>query len=275
MLICDRSMSQTKIRAVGLKRPVPKDVQMVSARTGAADGIGAAMAAAFVERGARVALADIDFTRAAELQGRLGGAALAIACDVAVTDSVDAAVEQAARAFGRLDVIVNNAAVALSGAPDAMPDADWERVINTNLSSAFRVIRAGLPHLRAGGGGSIINIASTQAHRSWANWTAYAAAKGGLVALTRQLAGQLGPERIRVNSISPGAINTPMNARRVAEEGPALLQKWAGMHALPRIGEPMEVAALAVLLASDEGGFISGADIPVDGGLCVLPRYFE
>jgi len=107
------------------------------------------------------------------------------------------------------------------------------------------------------------------------NWTAYAAAKGGLVALTRQLAGQLGPERIRVNSISPGAVNTPMNVRRVEEEGPALLEKLARMHALPRLGEPMEVAALAVLLASDEGGFITGADIPVDGGLCVLPRYFE
>jgi NAD(P)-dependent dehydrogenase (short-subunit alcohol dehydrogenase family) len=243
--------------------------------TGAADGIGFAIAQALATAGFRVALADVNTAKVADAANSLGDRALALPCDVADTDSVDSAVARAAQVFGRLDVLINNAAVAIPGAPDAMSDADWSQVLNTNLTSVFRVIRAGLPHLRRAGGGSIINIASTQAHRSWANWCAYAAAKGGVIALTRQLAGQLGPENIRVNSISPGAINTPMNVRRVAEEGHALLAKLAGMHALPRLGQPEEVAAVALLLASDGGAFISGADICVDGGLCVLPRYHE
>lgn len=246
--------------------------------TGAADGIGLAIATCLAENGARVALADIDGDRAdreAETLRKSGLDAFALACDVALTDRVNKAVDAAADRFGRMDIVVNNAAIAVSGDPATMPDGDWERVLGTNLSSVFRVVRATLPHLRRAGGGSIINIGSTQAHRSWHNWTAYAAAKGGVLALTRQLAGQLGAEKIRVNSISPGAINTPMNARRVLAEGPQLLEKWASMHALPRIGEPHEVASVALLLASDDGAFISGADIVVDGGLCVLPRYFE
>ncbi len=246
--------------------------------TGAADGIGYAIAQILAGAGARVALTDINENGAQVATARLqatGADVLAIKCDVAVTAAVGVAVDAAVRAFGRLDIVVNNAAVAISGDPAKMPDADWDRVINTNLTSVFRVIRASLPHLRRAGGGSIINIASTQAHRSWKNWTAYAAAKGGILALTRQLAGQLGPDNIRVNSISPGAINTPMNTRRIAEEGEQLLAKWSDMHALSRMGEPQEVAAVALLLAGAGGAFISGADIPVDGGLCVLPRYHE
>lgn len=246
--------------------------------TGAAHGIGLAISHAFAAAGARVALADIDEDAAhaavAESPAHVSRL-LPFACDVARTDSVNAAVSAAALAFGRLDIVVNNAAIAIPGDPATMTDEDWDRVINTNLSSAFRVVRAALPHLRAAGGGSIINLASTQGHRSWRNWTAYAAAKGGILALTRQLAGQLGPDQIRVNSISPGAINTPMNADRVAREGAALRDKWNAMHALGRIGHPGEVAAVALLLAGDAGGFISGADIPVDGGLCALPRYWE
>lgn len=244
--------------------------------TGAADGIGLAIAAAFAEAGAGVTLADVNEAAlpATRVKLQAGGAdILAVACDVAQTPSVNAAVAAAVRHFGRLDIVVNNAAVAIAGDPAAMTDEAWDRVINTNLTSVFRVVRAALPHLRRAGGGSIINLASTQAHRSWNDWTAYAAAKGGILAMTRQLAGQLGPENIRVNSISPGAINTPMNARRAAAEGAGLLEKMAGMHALPRLGEPREVAAVALLLAGEDGAFVTGADLIVDGGLCVLPRY--
>lgn len=243
--------------------------------TGAANGIGLAIAEALAKNNYYVALADIDFAGAELAKRSIGETAVAIRCDVSDRTSVDAAIASTVDAFGRLDVMVNNAAIALAGSPDAMSDEEWNRVLNTNLTSAFRVVRAGLPHLRKAGGGSIINIASTQAHRSWADWTAYAAAKGGMIAMTRQLAGQLGPENIRVNCISPGAINTPMNTRRIAQEGQALLAKLVGMHALPRMGQPEEVAAVALLLASDAGAFITGADIPVDGGLCVLPRFHE
>ncbi|OAM88099.1 SDR family oxidoreductase [Termitidicoccus mucosus] len=244
--------------------------------TGAADGLGLEIVRAFAAEGAAVALLDINLagaeSAAAELREK-GARAVALPCDVAQTAQVDQAVGSAARELGGLDIVVNNAAIALPGDPAAITDADWQRVIDTNLTSVFRVIRAALPHLRARGGGSIINLASTQAHRSWDDWTAYAAAKGGVLAMTRQLAGQLGPENIRVNSISPGAINTPMNDRLVAREGPALLEKWRGMHALGRMGEPPEVAAAAVLLAGPGGAFISGTDILVDGGLCVLPHF--
>lgn len=246
--------------------------------TGGGDGIGRAIAICFAKEGAHVAIADLDPARAASVEAEIDsarGSALALHADVRSTADVDAAVKQAVARFGALDIVVNNAAVALSGDPATMPDEDWQRVIDTNLTSAFRVIRAALPHLRRRRGGSIINIASAQAHRSWANWTAYAAAKGGLISMTRQLAGQLGAENIRVNSISPGAINTPMNERRAASEGPELISKLAGQHALLRLGTPDEVAAVAVLLASPEGAFISGADIAVDGGLSALPRYHE
>jgi NAD(P)-dependent dehydrogenase (short-subunit alcohol dehydrogenase family) len=246
--------------------------------TGAADGIGFAIAEALACAGAQVSLTDINVVGLQVAAARLrqvGADVVAFPCDVAVTKAVDVAVDATARQFGRLDIVVNNAAVAIAGDPAKMTDEEWDCVINTNLTSVFRVIRATLPHLRRAGGGSIINLASTQAHRSWKNWTAYAAAKGGVLAMTRQLAGQLGPEGIRVNSISPGAINTPMNAKRVATEGDQLLRNWTGMHALPRIGETREVAAVAMLLAGDGGAFITGTDIPVDGGLCVLPRYHE
>lgn len=246
--------------------------------TGAADGIGFAIADALIRAGAHVTLADIDaamLARATDALRTGPGRVFSVLCDVGRTDQVDAAVAAAVAHAGRLDIVVNNAAIALAGDPAVMSDEDWGRVLNTNLTSVFRVVRAALPALRRAGGGAIINLSSTQAHRSWSNWTAYAAAKGGVIAMSRQLAGQLGAEHIRVNTISPGAINTPMNARRVAQEGEELLHKWAGMHALPRLGEPSEVAAVALLLASDAGAFVTGADFVVDGGLCVLPRYQE
>ncbi len=156
-----------------------------------------------------------------------------------------------------------------------MSEDDWNMVLNTNLSSAFRFIKEVLPYMMAQGSGSVINMASTQAHRSWHNWTAYAAAKGALISMTVQLAGQFGANNIRFNSISPGTIATSMLQKRIAEEGEDLLQNSINMHAMERLGKPEEVAAVALLLASDEASFINGTDIKVDGGLCTLPRYTE
>ena len=123
--------------------------------------------------------------------------------------------------------------------------------------------------------GSVINISSTQAFRSWHDLTAYAGAKGAILSMTNQLAGQFGEYNVRFNSISPGAILTPMNEKRAREEGPEFLIKSEAMHAMKRMGTPQEVAMAAVFLASDEAGFITGEDIKVDGGLCTLPRYIE
>ena len=118
-------------------------------------------------------------------------------------------------------------------------------------------------------------MSSTQAFRSWDNWTAYAAAKGAILSMTNQLAGQFGKDNIRFNTISPGAILTPMNKQRVEKEGTQFLESSINQAAMLRLGKPEEVAMTAVFLASDEASFITGEDIVIDGGLTSLPRYFE
>lgn len=247
--------------------------------TGAAEGIGLAIAELFVREGAKVALADLNYAKAQTEAERLNAeypeSAFAVACDVASMSEVEQSIRAVHERWGRLDILINNAAIALGGDIDQMDEAAWQKVINTNLNSAYRTIHHALPIMKGQGSGCIINMASTQAHRCWAGWTAYAAAKGGLLAMTNQLAGQFAPVGIRVNAISPGAIDTPMNATRIANEGAQLRQKLADMHAMERWGTSAEVAQVALFLASDASSFVTGQDIKVDGGLCTLPRYFE
>jgi NAD(P)-dependent dehydrogenase (short-subunit alcohol dehydrogenase family) len=121
--------------------------------------------------------------------------------------------------------------------------------------------------------GSIINMASAQGHIGIDGWTAYAGAKGAVIAMTRQMAVEFGPHNVRVNSISPGTINTPMNKKVIESAGDNLMRAWVKMHPIGRIGEPAEVAEAAVYLASDAAGFTTGMDLRVDGGLCVTPRF--
>lgn len=256
-----------------MNKPLQNQTALI---TGAADGIGAAIATLFAEAGANLILLDVQTEAnrnlAKTLAGKYGTHALPLTADISSSEAVSAALAEALKEFGRVDILVNNAAVAISGDPASMPDTDWDRVLSTNLSGAFRLIRAVLPGMKERKAGCILNIASTQAHRSWENWTAYAAAKGGLLAMTTQLAGQLGPDNIRVNAISPGAIDTPMNERRVAREGEHLRTEWARMHALGRTGKPAEVAEAALFLCSPSASFITGQDLKVEGGLCCLPR---
>lgn len=246
--------------------------------TGAADGIGLAISQAFAREGARVVMGDIAEEKcrleaAAIVAG--GGQAIAQRCDVGSTPDVNALATLAIDQFGRIDILVNNAAIGLGGNIMEMPEEDWDRLMNINLKSVFRGIKAALPHMVAQRSGSVINIASVQASRSFHNWTAYAAAKGAILAMTNQLAGQFGENNVRFNAISPGAILTPMNLRRAEEEGPDFLTKSADLHAFRRLGTPAEVAQAAVFLASDESSFITGQNLQVDGGLCTLPRYQE
>lgn len=245
----------------------------VSIITGAANGIGLASARLFSQEGAFVIMADIDYDKCAAEAKDLN--ALAIRCDVRSMDDVKKLVDQTINKHKRIDILINNVAVAISGNITAMDERDWDLVLDTNLTSAFRCIKQVLPYMLAQRSGSIINMASTQAHRSWHDWTAYAAAKGGLISMTMQLAGQFGADNIRFNSISPGTISTPMLEKRIAEEGNELQQRSEKMHAMERLGKPEEVATVALLLASDDGAFINGTDIKVDGGLCTLPRYNE
>ena len=246
--------------------------------TGAANGIGLAIAEIFADNAAIVIGSDADEKKCIAEMQRLtekGFSVRPMKCDVGITDDVNRLINNTIKEFGRIDILVNNAAMPIGGNIMEMPEADWDTLMNVNLKSIFRTIKIALPYMVKQRSGSIINISSTQAFRSWHNWTAYAAAKGAILSMTNQLAGQFGAFNVRFNSISPGAILTPLNEARAKKEGPGFLDKSAAMHALNRMGTPEEVAMTALFLASDEATFITGEDIKVDGGLCTLPRYIE
>jgi 3-oxoacyl-[acyl-carrier protein] reductase len=247
----------------------------VAVITGASDGIGFEVSRAFVEEGARVVMLARGKEKLDAASGRLnkaGPATLAIAADVGSTEQMEAAFARVKETFGGIDVLVNNAAVAIPGDITDDSDEEWNRLLNINLLGVFRGIKLALPMMLERGGGSIINMTSVQGERSWDHWTTYAAAKGAIKAATRQLAGQYGKQGVRFNCVSPGAIDTPMNQRRAESEGPELYEMYQRMHALGRMGRADEVNGACVFLASDESSFVTGIDLTVDGGLLVLPR---
>jgi NAD(P)-dependent dehydrogenase (short-subunit alcohol dehydrogenase family) len=249
----------------------------VAVITGAADGIGHAIAEAMAREGARVFVSDIADERgeAFAAQLRAGGAkADYIHCDVSNDAEIAALIAASVAKAGRLDILVNNAAIAIGGMPIfEMTDEQFRRLIDVNLASVFRGCKYALPHMIAQKSGSIINMASAQGHIGLDGWTAYAGAKGAVMAMTRQLAVEFGRHNVRVNSISPGTINTPMNEKVIAEIGGNLMKAWVTMHPIGRIGEPAEVAEAAIYLASDAAGFTTGIDLRVDGGLTAAPRF--
>jgi 3-oxoacyl-[acyl-carrier protein] reductase len=230
---------------------------------------------AFVAEGAKVAMlarGAEKLAAASEALNAQGFETLGLATDVGSTAAMEASFGRILEHFGRIDVLVNNAAVAVPGDITDDSDAEWNHLLNINLLGVFRGIRLALPGMLKQGSGSIINMASVQGERSWDHWTTYAAAKGGMKAMTRQLAGQYGKQGIRFNCVSPGAIDTPMNQKRAENEGPELYEMYQRMHALGRMGRADEVNGACVFLASDESSFVTGIDLTVDGGLLVLPR---
>jgi meso-butanediol dehydrogenase / (S,S)-butanediol dehydrogenase / diacetyl reductase len=246
--------------------------------TGAAEGIGLAISKRLASEGAYVISADINVAKCvaeAETLVQANWKAAGIECDIRSLDQVRHLAAEAIRLTGRIDILVNNAAVAISGNAVTMAEEDWTRVLDTNLTGAFRMIQAVLPAMLAQGSGNIVNVASMQAHRSLNDWTAYAAAKGGLISMTVQLAGQFAAQGIRVNSISPGTINTPMCERIAAEKGDQVVRMWNTMHAIDRIGTTDEVAAAVLFLSSEEASFITGVDLKVDGGMSTLVRALQ
>ena len=229
--------------------------------TGAASGIGRASALLFAEEGAKVLAvdrrgSDLDFT---------AGAVTGFAYDVAAPDAPDRIVGRAVEAFGGLDILFNNAGVG-AGAPAAeMSDEVWDRVNDINLKAVFRLARAAAPHLMKSTAGRILNTASVMAEGTDYGLAAYCASKAGVVGLTRTLALELGKHGVTANAILPGAINTGMTAASFAN--PDIAAVWAKKSPLKRLGQPIDLARLALFLASDDAGFITGQAIAADGGM--------
>ncbi|HEY7779586.1 MAG TPA: SDR family NAD(P)-dependent oxidoreductase [Ktedonobacterales bacterium] len=239
--------------------------------TGAARGIGAATALRLAQDGARVGVADIDEAGAAGVVEQVraaGGEGLALACDVADSAAVQAAVDRTAEHFGRLDILVNNAGVLRDNLLFKMTDADFDTVIAVHLRGAFNCARAAQKHMVNQRRGRIISVSSVSAlgNRGQAN---YSAAKAALQGLSRTLAIELGPFGITSNAVAPGFIDTDMTratARRLGMD-PEAFQALAVEHIpLHRVGQPSEVASVIAFLASDDASYVSGQVIYVAGG---------
>jgi NAD(P)-dependent dehydrogenase (short-subunit alcohol dehydrogenase family) len=241
--------------------------------SGAAGGICRAIAVAFAEAGASVACADIDIAGAAEtarLVEAAGGKALAQRCDVADEDEVNRTVVAAHQAFGRLDILVSGAAPHDPGGTVIdTPLTEWQMVLDINLTGAFLLSKAALPYMIEGGGGSIIFIASQLGRVGSAGRAAYCATKGALIQLAKVIAIDHAAQNIRVNALSPGAVETQRTLRRYNSFESAREQLGV-KHLTGRLGRPAELAQAAVFLASDAASFVTGSDLLVDGGYTAI-----
>ncbi|HMP41081.1 MAG TPA: 3-oxoacyl-ACP reductase FabG [Roseiflexaceae bacterium] len=231
--------------------------------SGGGRGIGRAAAHAFAAAGARVIIGDIDSTAATAVAQAIGNAACAVTLDVTQADSVAAAVATALDWGGRIDILLNNAGITRDARLTAMSEAQWDAVLDVNLKGAWLCGRAVAPQMITQGHGSIINVSSIVGIYGNFGQSNYAATKGGLIAMTKTWARELGPHGIRCNAVAPGFIATDMVQSVPAKVVAAIQERTP----LRRMGSVEELAAVYVFLASDAAGFINGAVIPVDGGL--------
>lgn len=240
--------------------------------TGGNSGIGLATALLFAQQGANVVIAARNPERGRQAEQQVsasGGRALFVACDVRQVADCQNAVNTALDAFGRLDILFNNAGVIYVDRPVTnTSDQEWAETLDVNLNGTFFMSRCAIPHMAQAGGGAIINNASVFGLKAGVGAAAYCAAKGGVVLLTKAMAIDHAAQNIRVNCVCPGSVDTPLlDGEIVALGGEELMRpKFAARHPMNRIASPDEIARAVLFLASDDSSYITGAAIPVDGG---------
>jgi 2-keto-3-deoxy-L-fuconate dehydrogenase len=241
--------------------------------TGGGSGIGRAIAVLFAKQGAEVHIVELTKKSAKEVVDEIsltGGKVFSYACNVAIQQEVLSSFDK----IGNLDILVNNAGIAHIGKVDTTPEADFDRIMNINVKGVYNCLHAAVPKLRISGGGVIVNMASIAAWVGIPDRFAYSTAKGAVMAMTLSVARDYMGENIRCNSISPARVHTPFVDGFLSKNYPGkeaeMFDKLSKSQPIGRMGKPEEIAALALYLCSDESGFITGCDYPIDGGFIKL-----
>lgn len=241
--------------------------------TGGGSGVGEAVCHRLAREGRSVGVLDINGESAGEVARAIqaaGGQAIALGADITRSDQVAGTVDAVHAAFGPIGILVNTAGVEGFASFEAIDSDAWDRMMEINLKGCFNVTHAVVPDMVAQGWGRIINFSSMSAQTGAANMVHYAAAKGGIIAMTRSLALELGPSGITVNAIAPGLIDTPMAQRAIADgRFPLPVEKLVRTYPIPRMGEPGEAAAAVAFFASEDAGYITAQLLGVNGGTAV------
>ncbi|TPE50965.1 SDR family NAD(P)-dependent oxidoreductase [Amaricoccus solimangrovi] len=236
--------------------------------TGAAGGIGSAIARRFACEGARVVITDVDTEGAAATAAGIGAGARAFASDISTPDGCKVVIENVMATEGRMDVLCNNAGINRRGPLLSLSEEDWRLSFAINVDALFHLCQAALPHMIAAGGGAIVNTCSQWGLHPAPNHIAYNVTKAAVASFTQNLARDYAPEKIRVNAVCPGEIHTPMLEAGVIRSGRAIAD-LDRLVPFGRIGRPEEVAALVAFLASDEAAFICGSLVEITGAQAV------
>jgi len=241
--------------------------------TGGGSGIGKAISILFAKQGAEVHIIELSAESAQEATAEIktnGGKVFSHACNVASHKDIIAVFEK----IGAIDILVNNAGIAHIGKVDTTPESDFDRIMNVNVKGVYNCLYAAIPKFRQSKGGVIVNMASIAAWVGIPDRFAYSTAKGAVMAMTLSVARDYMGENIRCNSISPARVHTPFVdgfiAKNYSGQETEIFEKLSKSQPIGRMGKPEEVAALALFLCSDEAGFITGCDYPIDGGFIKL-----